>query len=252
MLEPLKGFFRGSRGGQVGGEPPSRLLAAHGRPVHPRVAAAEAISSSRRSRGLEEFFTQIRDTSGLTILELGRATQKNISFITDLGHRLYSEDFLRSLNEAFDGEDTAEQTNPGRIEYFLKQTLDYPEGHFDGVLVWDVLEYLNPVLLNAVVERLHHIVRPKAYMLAFFHSDDKMEEVPSYTFRIDHLDSLEILQQGDAAAGAVVQQPKPGKAVRPVRERQILPHARAPPRSNHQGLKARRFSPRRQVRKETL
>ena len=195
MLEPLKGFFRGSRGGQVGGEPPSPSSSSR-TPVHPRAAAAEAISSSRRSRGLEEFFTQIRDTSGLTILELGRATQKNISFITDLGHRLYSEDFLRSLNEAFDGEDTAEQTNPGRIEFFLKQTLDYPEGHFDGVLVWDVLEYLNPVLLNAVVERLHYIVRPKAYMLAFFHSDDKMEEVPSYTFRIDHLDSLEILQQG--------------------------------------------------------
>ena len=174
----------------MGGEPPSSSGSAR-TPVHPRVAADEAISSSRRSRGLEAFFTQIRDTSGLTILELGRA-----SFITDLGHRLYSEDFLRSLNEAFDGEDTVEQTNPGRIEFFLKQTLDYPEGHFDGVLVWDVLEYLNPVLLNAVVERLHHIVRPKAYMLAFFHSDDKMEEVPSYTFRIDHLDSLEILQQG--------------------------------------------------------
>ena len=119
-----------------------------------------------------------------------------MSFITDLGHRLYSEDFLRILNEAFGADDTAEQTNPGRIEYFLKQTLDYPEGHFDGVLVWDVLEYLNPVLLHAVVERLHHIVRPKAYMLAFFHSDDKLEQVPSYTFRIDQLNSLEISQQG--------------------------------------------------------
>jgi hypothetical protein len=145
---------------------------------------------------LEEFFVQIRDTSGLTILDLGGATQKNVSFITDLGHRLYSEDFLRILNEAFGAEDMAEQTNPGRIEYFLKQTLDYPEGHFDGVLLWDVLEYLNPVLLHAVVERLHHIVRAKAYMLAFFHSDDKQEAVPTYTFRIDQLNSLEILQQG--------------------------------------------------------
>ncbi len=105
-------------------------------------------SPRARAAGLEEFFVQIRDTSGLTILDLGGATQKNVSFITDLGHRLYSEDFLRILNEAFGAEDTAEQTNPGRIEYFLKQTLDYPEGHFDGVLVWDVLEYLNPVLLT--------------------------------------------------------------------------------------------------------
>ena len=65
------------------------------------------------------------------------------------------------------------QSNPGRIEYFLRQALDYPEGQFDGVLVWDVLEYLAPALLTAVVERLHKIVRPKSYMLAFFHSDDQ-------------------------------------------------------------------------------
>lgn len=164
--------------------------------MNARGSGAPQTVSSRPSRGLAEFFTQIRDTSGLTILDLGGATQKNVSFITDLGHRLYSEDFLRMLNEAFGPDDTVDQANPGRIEYFLKQTLDYPEGHFDGVLVWDVLEYLNPALLNAVVERLHYIVRPKAYMLAFFHSDDKMEAVPSYTFRIDHLNSLEILQQG--------------------------------------------------------
>ena len=184
MLEPLKGFFRGSRGAPTGSGPPSRSNDAGCRST---LAAARRsrVLSTRPSRGLEEFFTQIRDTSGLTILDLGGATQKNVSFITDLGHRLYSEDFLRILNETFGADDTVDQSNPGRIEYFLKQTLDYPEGHFDGVLVWDVLEYLNPVLLNAVVERLHHIVRPKAYMLAFFHSDDKLEEVPSYTFRID-------------------------------------------------------------------
>jgi len=157
MLEPLREFFRGTRGGHAGGGPPAPP---GGRTrLNGRAREAEATLSVRPSRGLEEFFTQIRDTSGLTILDLGGATQKNVSFITDLGHRLYSEAFLRILNEAFGADDTVDQTNPGRIEYFLKQTLDYPAGHFDGVLVWDVLEYLNPVLLNAVVERLHHIVR---------------------------------------------------------------------------------------------
>ena len=195
MLEPLKGFFRGSRGGQAGGGPPAP--SGGGRPpFHARGSTAQPARFERHSRGLEEFFTQIRDTSGLTILDLGGATQMNVSFITDLGHRLYSEDFLRMLNEAFGADGTVDQSNPGRIEYFLKQTLDYPQGHFDGVLVWDVLEYLNPVLLNAVVERLHYIVRPKAYMLAFFQSDDKLEEVPRYAFRIAHLNSLEIMQQG--------------------------------------------------------
>src|SRR5579885_1787283 len=91
---------------------------------------------TRASRGLQEFFSYIRGQSGLTILDFGAATQQNVSFITNLGHRLYSEDFLSILHETF-GDDTEQQSNPGQIEYFLRQALDYPEGHFDGVLVWD-------------------------------------------------------------------------------------------------------------------
>jgi len=132
----------------------------------------------------------------LTILDLGGATQQNVSFITNLGHRLYSEDFLQILNETFGPDGAVEQSNPGRIEYFLRQSLEYPEGHFDGVLVWDVLEYLAPALLTAVVDRLHTIVRPKSYMLAFFHSDDKLDAAPYYTFRIQETNLLQVAQHG--------------------------------------------------------
>src|ERR1700682_5282013 len=192
---PLKGILRGSRGapggnGQSHPSNPGRSL------FSPRGESDETVLGKRPSRGLEEFFGYIRDQSGLTILDLGGATQQNVSFITDLGHRLYTEDFLQILNETFGVDQTADQSNPGRIDYFLRQTLDYPDGHFDGVLVWDVLEYLTPALLNAVVERLHRVARPKSYMLAFFHSDDKLEAVPLYTFRIQEMNALEVSQHG--------------------------------------------------------
>ncbi|MBZ5578396.1 MAG: class I SAM-dependent methyltransferase [Acidobacteriia bacterium] len=158
-------------------------------------SAASVETLTRSSRGLEEFFKYIRGQSGLTILDFGAATQQNVSFITNLGHRLYSENFLKVLQESF-GPDGADQSNPGRIEHFLHQTLDYPEGQFDGVLIWDVLEYLSPALLAAVVERLHKVVRPQSYMLAFFHSDDKQEAVPHYTFRIQDVSLLQVEQHG--------------------------------------------------------
>jgi len=150
----------------------------------------------RPSRGLEEFFSYIRGQSGLKILDLGGVTQQNVTVITNLGHRLYSEDFLRLLTETFGSDDTADQSNPGQIDYFLRQALDYGEEQIDGVLVWDVLEYLAPALLTAVVDRLHAIVRPKSYLLSFFHSDDKLEDVPRYTFRIQDLTQLHVTQQG--------------------------------------------------------
>lgn len=185
------------RGGKAGKPPGPAPAAADTRHPFPLRNAATADSmANRQSRGLEEFFAYIRDQSGLTILDLGGATQENVSFITNLGHRLYSEDFLQILNETFGVNDTVDQSNPGRIEYFLRQALDYPEHHFDGVLIWDVLEYLAPALLTAVVERLHAIVRPKSYMLSFFHSDDKLEAVPFYTFRIQEVNLLQVAQQG--------------------------------------------------------
>jgi len=187
----IRNLLRGSRGQNVPPERPSKP------PVGGRARnqAAETVIE-RQSRGLEEFFSHIRDMSGLTILDLGGATQQNVSFITNLGHKLYSEDFLQIVNETFGLEDTVDQSNPGQIEYFLRQALDYPEDHFDGVLIWDSLEYLAPVLLTAVVERLHKIVRPKSYMLAFFHSDDKLDVVPYYTFRIQDVNMLQVATRG--------------------------------------------------------
>lgn len=191
LPDKLKSMLRGPRAEQQAGSPtaPTRSLFGKQTP-------AESSVSERSSRGLDEFFKYIRDTSGLTILDLGPATQANINFITNLGHRLYTADFLQILNDTFGVDDTVDQSNPGRIEYFLKQALDYPEGHFDGVLIWDSLEYLAPALLTAVIERLHQIVRPKSYMLSFFHADDKLEAVPFYTFRIQGVTTLQVAQQG--------------------------------------------------------
>jgi hypothetical protein len=193
-LGPFKNFLRGGVTSGKGGSPGNGASVPGGRSrFGSRNSGSAENIATRQSRGLDEFFSYIRGQSGLTILDLGGATQQNVSFITNLGHRLYSEDFIQLLNETFGNDDT-DQSNPGRIEYFLKQALDYPEQHFDGVLIWDTLEYLSPALLGAVVERLHKVVRPKSYMLAFFHSDDKLEAVESYTFRIQEVNMLQVAQ----------------------------------------------------------
>jgi hypothetical protein len=188
---PLKNMMRGSRGQPEGSSPlvPEKTPQGRG-------SKEKETIITRPSRGLEEFFSHIRDQVGLTILDLGAASQQNVSFITNLGHRLYSDDFVRLVNEAFGADDITAQSNPGQMEHFLRQALDYPEQHFDGVLVWDVLEYLAPVLLTAVVERLYKIVRPNSYMLAFFHSDDKLEAVPHLAFRIQEIGMLQVGQRG--------------------------------------------------------
>jgi len=192
---PLKNLIRGSRNGDDPVAPTANGNGVRRVGPAPRNAPEDAVNT-RQSRGLEEFFNNIRGQSGLHILDLGGATQQNVTFITNLGHRLCTEDFLRILHDVFGTEDTVDQSNPGRIEFFMRQALDYPDQEFDGVLLWDVLEYLEPTLLNAVVERLRRVVRPRSYMLAVFHSDDKVQAAPYYTFRIQEVNTLQVTKQG--------------------------------------------------------
>lgn len=71
------------------------------------------VVSSRASRGLEQFFAYHRGQVGLSILDFAGASQQNINFITNLGHRLYSEDFVRTLDDIFGNANPNDQANQG-------------------------------------------------------------------------------------------------------------------------------------------
>lgn len=152
---------------------------------------------TRPSNGLEQFFFSLRDRVGLTLLDFAGASQANISFITSLGHRLASEDYVRSLELNFgDGDFYANQTDVERLGKFKDENLDFPEGHFDGALVWDSLQFLGPELLQETVDQLYTILRPGASMLAFFSAEEKNEVVTTYHYRIADAKTLSLLARG--------------------------------------------------------
>ena len=150
---------------------------------------------TRHSNGLEQFFSYIKGETGLSILDLAGANQANVSFITSLGHRLYSEDFLRNLEQFYREESLDEPLAPAHADAFLRHNLSYPARQFDGVLVWDVLEYLEPAMLTATVERLHRVTKPASYLLAIFHSQERLEAAPRYAFRIQDAKTLILLRR---------------------------------------------------------
>lgn len=133
----------------------------------------------------------------MSILDLAGVNQGTVSFITSFGHRLYSDDFLRQLDHCFGSGDFYEnQSNSRAVDAFLRATLDFPDGAFDGALVWDVLEYLTPPLLTVVVERLKAVLRPGSCLLAVFHNDERAETVPSYSFRIHDHRTIQLSTRG--------------------------------------------------------
>src|SRR6185369_3974148 len=104
-------------------------------------SSAAPAAQHRQSPGLEQFINSLRDEESISVLDLAGASQANVSFLTNLGHRIYSDDIVHALDSAFgDGDFFANQGDSAKVETFMSQTLDFPEGHFGGALVWDTVQ----------------------------------------------------------------------------------------------------------------
>ena len=153
---------------------------------------------NRASNGLDQFFSSIQDESSLSILDFAGASQANISFITTLGHRIYSNDVLHTLVEAFGSEQdfVANQADPSRAGFFLDESLNFEDLSFDGALIWDTLQFLTPPLLQQTVDRLAQVLRPNSYLLAFFHAEEKAVSAPLYSYRIAGPRTMSLIPRG--------------------------------------------------------
>jgi hypothetical protein len=167
-----------------------------GRPIHPNsrartpgTAAPAAgaaripapLESNRVSNGLKEFLWHLDGLERGTLLDLGPAWQTTLSFFIERGFRVSSEDILRAwkaflteeetrLREDTGAHESLDMTPGGRAARFLKDNLQYPRNSFDAVLLWDLLDYLEPSLVKQVVASLIELLRPGGVVFTMFHS----------------------------------------------------------------------------------
>lgn len=143
--------------------------------------ALSSSSSTRMSNGLKEFLWNLDGLGRGTLLDLGPAWQTTITFFIERGFRVSSEDLLRAwkdflgaegarLNDARIASENVDMTPSGRAERFLESNLQYPRSSFDAVLLWDLLDYLEPALAKQVVANLTEFLRPGGVVFALFYS----------------------------------------------------------------------------------
>src|SRR5712664_3779316 len=143
--------------------------------------APEPHESTRVSNGLKEFLWNLDGLGRGTLLDLGPAWQTTLSFFIERGFRVSSEDFLRGwkaflteeekrLREDIEAREKLDMTANGRAVRFLEENLQYPRSSFDAVLLWDLLDYLEPALGKQTVANLTELLRPGGVILAMFHS----------------------------------------------------------------------------------
>jgi hypothetical protein len=145
---------------------------------------------ARHSSGFDQFQTLLKGSGSLSILDLSGASQANISFVTEAGHRISSDDIVGAMIDSF-GDHFGENQQTGvKAARFLEQTLTFPAESFDGALVWDAFQFLAPPLINQTVDRLLRVMRPGGLILAFFNANEKIKEIPLYSYRVQDVKTL--------------------------------------------------------------
>ena len=141
----------------------------------------EALESTRISNGLKELLWNLDGLGRGKLLDLGPAWQTTLSFFIERGFRVSSEDILRGWKGFLTEEETRlrddssalesiDMTPGGRAARFLEANLQYPSSSFDAVLLWDMLDYLEPILAKQVVAKVTELLRPAGVVFAMFHS----------------------------------------------------------------------------------
>ena len=138
----------------------------------------------RHSNGFDQFATMLQKTSGLSILDMSGASQANVTFVTNLGHRISTDDIVGTMEQCFGAEFLENQKVASKAQRFMDQTLTFPDESFDGGLIWDTLQFLTSPVADQVIAQLMRVMRPGALMLFFFGSDEKTTRLPMYNYRI--------------------------------------------------------------------
>ncbi len=137
--------------------------------------------TTRVSNGLKEFLWNLDGLGRGALLDLGPAWQTTLSFFIERGFRVSSEDLLRGwkaflteeearLRDDAMARESLDMTPNGRAVRFLETNLQYTPASFDAVLLWDLLDYLEPALVKQMVTKLTELLRPGGVVLAMFHS----------------------------------------------------------------------------------
>ena len=167
-------FFRSSSGpsSTISDQPPARL--------------------TRRSSGLGELAKLMASEEPLCILDLGYTSAANIRYLTERGHKIYSEDLLEASTDAELVTKDEQGNNVLDSKKFLDENLKFTNTQFDIVLCWNLADYMDESLVKPVVARLWSMIKPGGQLLAFFHTREAGPDAPCYRFHIVGPDTLEM------------------------------------------------------------
>jgi hypothetical protein len=129
-------------------------VAAEAAPTHEPVFATKA---------LRKFLTCLTSRESPVLLDLGPVVGSNVSFFGEqLGCKIFVENIFADLER---------HIRDGKLETFpdfLGSRFSEESGTVDGILCWDIVDYLDRQSAQALADELTRMLRPEGALLGFF------------------------------------------------------------------------------------
>jgi hypothetical protein len=127
---------------------------------------------SHPTKSLQKFLACLQTQENPVLLDLGPVVGSNVTFFGEqLGCRIRVEDI------ASDIEDHIKKDTTDQLAAFFAKRFVQPPGSVDGILCWDVLDYLDRSAAQALATALNTLLRPDGALLGFFSTTEARQSV---------------------------------------------------------------------------
>ena len=129
-------------------------------------ASAAALADAGQTfptKALRKFLSSLTSRESPVLMDLGPVVGANVTFFGErLGCKILLEDLFSDLDRYPKNEDT-----PPFAEY-LKTRLKHQDASVDGILCWNLFDYLDLKAGQVLAASLTKLLRPEGSLLAFF------------------------------------------------------------------------------------
>jgi hypothetical protein len=129
------------------------------------------------TKALARFITALKTTPAPVLIDLGPVVGQNVTFFGEtLGCKIAVEDVAKDVDRhARDG-------TLGALPTFFATRFSQEANSVDGILCWDIFDYLDKKAAVALAAQLVRVLRPGGVLLAFFSTHEpKPDAVAGFT-----------------------------------------------------------------------
>ena len=157
----LSGFLARLGGGRNGSQDSARSSTQPG--TTGGGAASTGAEGSISTKAFSRFLAALKHREAPVLLDLGPVVGSNINYFGEkLGCKFFIEDVYANL------EKYARENRTKELAEFFKTRFPQPDASFDGILCWDIFDYLDKAAAQTLAHQMTRLLKPGGALLTFF------------------------------------------------------------------------------------